>query len=447
MTTAATQIEARWTPTARQLEVLQVIAAAPEGSTILIGYGGAAGGAKTNLDANLALSLAMQCPGSRTLVGRQDFVDLKATTLAEFDRSCPPGIVKRYDSAPVYREIRMPDWPEGVTSRVYFRGLEDWQSLLSEEFGFVIVDEAQEVPITAIMGLLTRLRHRPEKKWGIIASFNPFPSWCVDWFMHGSLPRDIALDERVIVRYVRSLMDDNPHLREGYKEMLLATLDPYMRAVMVEGRAEVVPNAIFAPELEANRHYFLADPVGLTFTREGAGVDWGTTLQHQSAMVFGGRAKDGRVWLLKAHMSARGSSNELADWAGDWRGPVDNPRHKLSFIRYDASQGSLKDELMPYSGDVDRGWRDVDGRIRVMRGLIDRRSVLFNRNDPGIMQLWKQMCFYHRDDDGKIVEEHDDLVDACLYFTSEMEGKRPAQMPASQRLTYAPRRASGMVRV
>src|SRR3990167_6491764 len=98
MTTA----EHVWTATERQGQVLKLIAEAPEGSTSIIGYGGAAGGAKTNLDANLALEIALACPGSRTLVGRQDFVSLKTTTLAEFDRCIPHGLdVVFYNTGPV----------------------------------------------------------------------------------------------------------------------------------------------------------------------------------------------------------------------------------------------------------------------------------------------------------------------------------------------------------
>jgi len=240
LTTDDTNLTHEWVATERQTEVLRLISEAPAGSTTIIGYGGAAGGAKTNLDANVALEFALQCPGSQILVGRQDFVDLKTTTLAEFDRAIPPGLdVVYYNSPPVYRDVRLSS--DVPYSRVYFRSLEHWQSILSEAYGWVIIDEAQEVAEQAILGLLTRLRHLPEKKWGIIATFNPFPSWCVDWFMRQDFSdeaKQLMAEANVSVHFVVSKIEDNPHLRPGYKQMMEATLDPYMKAVMVDGDPE-----------------------------------------------------------------------------------------------------------------------------------------------------------------------------------------------------------------
>lgn len=219
----------------------EIIAEAPTESVSLIGYGGAAGGAKTNLIANLGIDISLECPGARTLIGRQDFIDLQTTTLQEFDRALPPGVtVHRYNQAPIYRDLSLPDWPEGVVSRVYFRGLDDWASLMSEEFGWILIDEAQQVALRAVLALLTRLRHKPEPKRGLVAGFNPFPSWCVDWFMRQDFDREtLALFEKanVHLKFIPSKIADNPHLPPGYQDMLEATLasDPYMKAIMVDG--------------------------------------------------------------------------------------------------------------------------------------------------------------------------------------------------------------------
>lgn len=217
----------------RQAEVLGLIAEAPEGSTTFIGYGGAAGGAKTNLIANLALEIALQCPGSHTLVGREDLVDLKETTLAEFDAAIPPGLeVRKYDSAPIYRDIRADSTKP--FSRVWFKHLKDDPG--STQYGWVLIDEGSEVALQRALYLITRLRHLPEKKWGMVIGFNPFPGWCVDWFMRGQTP-DLSkvTNTRIDFHFVRSRMEDNKHLRAGYKELQEATLDPYLRAVMVDG--------------------------------------------------------------------------------------------------------------------------------------------------------------------------------------------------------------------
>lgn len=148
---------AHWTYTERQLSVKALIEAAPDGATIIIGYGGAVGGGKTFLEAGLATEIALDIPGSETLVGRQDFVDLKDTTLRQFDRmTLAMPHRHKYDSSPTFRELRRS--ADKAWGRVTFRGLDDWESLMSTEYGTVIVDEGHEVPLDAILGLLSRLR-------------------------------------------------------------------------------------------------------------------------------------------------------------------------------------------------------------------------------------------------------------------------------------------------
>lgn len=430
-----------WEPLDKQLEVMNLIAGAPIGSTLIIGYGGAAGGGKSNLIVNLAITMGLTIPGCRLLIGRQDFLDLKDTTLRFFDDALPPGVLRdSYNSAPVSRTIAVS--PNVEPSVIMFRGLDDWQSLMSDEFGWVFIDEANEVPTQAVMGLLTRLRHVKNKKWGMVVGFNPFPSWCVDWFIDGLRPDTFKDNPLVKISFVQSLMDDNKHLRPGYKEMLEQVLDPYMRAVMVEGKAEVIPNAVF-PMLQANKHWLWQpwDPEKNRLVRCGVGVDWGTTEAHKSAMVVVGTDKDGLHWVLDCWMSSHGSSIELTEKLGAWK-----DKYPIQYVRYDRSQGSLKDDLLGLARDVEGGIRDVDGRIRHFLGLLDPtyRRIRFNESADGVKGLlWRELVRYHRDEDSKIVEEHDDSVDALLYAAAPLDphiGTFPSQHTA--KLTYAGSSAS-----
>lgn len=253
-------VEHRYEYSDTQRQALSLIAEAPEGSTTFIGFGGAAGGGKTDLIANGAIEVALQCPGSQQLIGRKDFVDLKETTLAAFDAALPPGLdVRRYDSAPVYRDIRIDSTKP--YSRVYFKGLKDAQSLGSTAYGGVWIDEGSEVDLMIVRYLITRLRHRPERKWFLFTSFNPFPGWCVDWFMKGQTPNLSELtDTRVDFHFVRSRIEDNPHLRSGYKEMMEATLDPFTRAVMVDGDPDAALGGLLYFDRERIESLLTPDP-------------------------------------------------------------------------------------------------------------------------------------------------------------------------------------------
>jgi hypothetical protein len=451
--TTATPVRHEWTPNDRQREVLEAIRATPEGEYWFIGYGGAAGGAKTNLLAEGAIEFALQCPGSRQLVGRHTMKDLRTTTLQEFDERCPREILhKSYDSGPVYRQIRDPHWPEGVVSTIYFREVKDAKNGIgSEQFGAIWLEEAHEIDKADILYLFSRLRHKPERKWGIVCAFNPFPSYVVDVFLEGTETFEVEEGAETVVHqtYVPARVADNPHLPANYGAMMRQQYsnDPFMLAVLLEGRSGVVPNAIF-PQMKDPSYIQILRmngfPAEWLYTATGDGVDWGTSHQHQSAQVIASREKSGIIAVRDAWMSPEGSSDELYEVGSEFKS-----HYGVQFAAFDRSQGSLEDDLKIKSPtyraqypnataglfpDVRKGIRDVDGRIRVYRGLLGsslidgkivsdpRKSrVRFDWSKPGVRMLWNQLAMYHRDDDGDIVEVNDDLVDAFFYVLWELE--------------------------
>ena len=460
-----------WTPNPRQREVMEWVRDIPEGEYGFGGYGGAAGGAKTNLLAEFAIEVSITCPGARTLIGRQVFKDLRTTTLEEFDNRCPPEIVyKRYDSGPVYRDIRLPDWPEGIFSRVYFREVKDAKNGIgSEQYGWVLLEEAHEIDKADILYLFSRLRHKPERKWGMICAFNPFPSFVVDCFIDGTdkllndeLLKQMQIDPMIIHQnYVPARVSDNPHLPPNYHAMMAAAYsnDPFMLAVLLKGESGVVPNAIFPPmhDPEIARQLRVEGYGETHFTLTGEGVDWGTTVQHQSAIVCGSIAKDGLLCFRDAWMSPQGSSDELYDIGQQFK-----DHYSATFAVYDRSQGSLEDDLRTKSAsymtqypdarkglfaDVRKGTRDVDGRIREFRGLLANKLVRFDWRKPGIRALWQQFAMYHRDDKGEVVEIKDDLVDAALYLVHELQQHGAPPLPTSYTAPGALRRANAGARM
>lgn len=270
-----------WFPHQRQWEVYDALNEALPGSRSLIGYGGAAGGGKTDQLAELAIDLALDCPGGRILVGRHHFQDLQTTTLERFDMLLPPEfLARKYDSHPVWRDVRRPHWPPGVYSRVYFRGIADASRRIgSEEYGWILIEEGHETRVRDILYLFSRLRHRPEQKWGMIVGFNPFPGWCVDWFMDGKLdPGRIA--GLGSITFVRSRMSDNPGIDPNYEKYLRALYPPYLAQRLIDGVAGAVENAIYS-QFERSFHVRdlppeLAGGVGVGGAIDGAiGVDWG----------------------------------------------------------------------------------------------------------------------------------------------------------------------------
>ena len=211
---------------------------------------------------------------------------------------------------------------------------------------------------------------------------------------------------------------DNPHL----SRQVLARFEARYGGTTL-GRQELlaqwldyIEGAVFA-DLHTFINEFLQPlPANLRYTRTGSGIDWGTSLQHQSSIVSGSNEKQGRVIIRRSWKSPKGSSNELAGELGDLQDKIG-----ISFARVDRSQASLMDAIDNLGIEAGYGMRDVEWRIALMLGLIEQRRIIFDLTGDGVRELFDSLCQYHRDDDGKIVEEYDDDVDACLYLVAELE--------------------------
>lgn len=436
MTTAAPERPALddrhvWRPGPRQLEVVEEIVALPEEHYLFAGYGGAAGGGKTNLLAEMPIEVGIQCPGSKQLVGRNHLVDLKSTTLAEFDKVCPREILhKRYDSAPIYRELRLPQWPAGVVSTVFFRQVADaMNGIGSEEYSWAWLEEAHEIDKRDITYLFGRLRHRPEKKRGIVCGFNPFPSYVTDVFMEGTEKAPGADDDELAkvlhTKFIPALVWDNEHLPPNYAAMLKLAYadDPYYLSVLLEGKAGAVPNSVYGEWLNdpviSQRLQVATRPAGLRFTRAVCGFDWGTTKAHKAAGAFLALDSTGQPWTLDSWESPMGSSDELVSVGEGWMKWCEIENIPCTAV-YDKSQGSLEDELGKVFPQVVSGIRDVEGRIRTGRGVISTLRAPFAWWRAGARDAWRYLKLYHRDDDSHIVEVLDDIVDAWHYGLYEL---------------------------
>lgn len=461
MTTAAPERPALderhvWRPLEPQAQVLQTIAETPEEEYFFIGYGGAAGGGKTNLLAQGPIEVAIQCPGSKQLVGRNHLVDLKTTTLAEFDKMCPPEILhKRYDSAPIYREIRLPHWPAGLVSTIFFRQVSDaMNGIGSEEYGVVWLEEGHEIAKRDITYLFGRLRHRPERKRGMVIAFNPFPSYVTNVFIEGTEKAPGAEDqidvEQVLhTTFIPSKVWDNVHLPKNYAAMMKIAYadDPYYLQVLLEGKAGAVPNSVYGEWLNdpvfVQKLQIAERPKGLRFTRAVMAFDWGTTVAHKAAGAFGALDSTGRPWSLDSWESPLGSSNELISVAEGWLQWCIAEEIPVTAV-YDKSQGSLEDELGAIISQVVPGVRDVEGRIRTGRGLISTMQALFAWWRPGAREIWRYLKLYHRDDEGRIVEVMDDIVDAWHYMLYELmhPSAAPSRGVTSQAVGYKPATSS-----
>lgn len=446
-----------WEYTERQLQVKSLIDAAPDGTTIIIGYGGAVGGGKTFLEAGVAAELALDGRGQEVLVGRQDYVDLKDTTLRQFDRmTLGMPHRRKYDSSPTFRELRRSD--KTPWGRVTFRGLEDWESLMSAEYGAIFVEEAHEVPLEAVLGLLSRLRHPAARVYVMLVCFNPLGGWPERWFMKGELPKDVSDIPSLQVHFVPARMSDNPHLRAGYEEMLRAMYPDHLVQKLINGEPGGVENAVY-PQFERDVH--VCDlPADVRFVDGAFGADYGRV--HKSAVVAVSLDQWGRRWVREAWGKPSDDHGALlVRRVGELRG-----QYSLRRGRVDPNQDHLAGSLgasLARSGEGSRQTRiNMTGRLfntfpmgivppfyeelrnltpRTVAATQDSPGIFLVKGAPGIDELAEQLELYHYEhktsdvkDEYVVARVNEDLVAALEYAIEELE----TAPPPLERLKHKP---------
>lgn len=302
MTTEALEF-VPFVPEPKQLEVYNLLAEAEPDSLTVIGFGGAAGGGKTKVLAELAIDVSLANPGTRTLIGRKDLKDLKTTTMEEFYLAIPPGLDVQRNNQDNWAKLRLPQWPKNVVSTVFFHELKDWMSLGSEQYGHALIEEAGEVPEGAPLMLLSRLRHPACRKFGMVCASNPWPGWFERWFVKHELPEEIFEQAGGKIHFIPSRIKDNSHLPKNYEALLRAIYPPDWVARLVDGRFDAFEGQVhrdLSPALQwagdmpkVSRYIGGLDFGGANEkAHKTAGVIAGMTLEDSKQMV----SKD---WLLR----------------------------------------------------------------------------------------------------------------------------------------------------
>lgn len=192
-----------------------------------------------------------------------------------------------------------------------------------------------------------------------------------------------------------------------------------------------IGGAIF-PLLSANRPMYLRPmppELATQFKRTGIGMDWGTTKQHNAAVVCGSMLPNGAVWIRSAWLDDTGDDNAWFDEAS--RAKRD---YRATFARVDRSQSSARGRLASLGYEADTGVADVEARVGAYQGLIRRQAIFFDLNGPGVREYFAHLCEYHRDPNtNKPVEERDDDVDAGGYLLKELVEPTPV---APQRVSF-----------
>ena len=462
MTTASADLVVM---TPRQREVFDAVEACPPGGLALIGYGGAVGGGKTMCAAELALSLALADPGVHVLVGRKQLTNLKTTTMAEFDMRAQQWIVdtNRTDN---WRAIRDPDWPEGVTSRVSFRGVEDFLSFGSEQYGSIVLDEAGEIGLASALMLLSRLRHPAASRYVFYAGSNPWPGWFEDWFVKKELPEEVLASFDAHVTFIPARIRDNPHLKpspEAYEARLRALFPAEWVERLIEGNFGVFEGQVYK-SLGLGLQWVGPLP---KFTRLVGGLDFGgaNPKAHKTAGVVAGivaarqPAVSQNALVRFAHFEDA-SASVHADLV-TWMRSVEVRMGRRVAWRADKTQMwgiSLAQDagflIEPSHGGAD----SVAGGIILVQKRMEDAQSFFTEDltrapslnarswlDSMLRYRWKTQPNEERAVPGVPIKRDDDTPDADRYMAEEADGFPVYDGPAVRVVAGGSKRATSAV--
>lgn len=201
-----------------------------------LGYGGAAGGAKSWTGCSWEIFMAICYPETRWFIGREELKRITESTLITFFKVCKKYSIRDYKYNGQYHYIQF-----GNGSRI---DLLDLKFLPSdpyyERYGSIEytggwIEEAGETNFGAYDTLRSRIGRHLNDHYNILgkllATLNPKKNWCATtfWkpFKAGTLPKGI--------KFLQALVTDNPYIDSGYIEKLKAIKDKVRKQRLLYG--------------------------------------------------------------------------------------------------------------------------------------------------------------------------------------------------------------------
>jgi hypothetical protein len=261
-------------------------------------FGGAAGGGKSRALVMHAIRECVRHPGTRAGAFRRTYGELKDSLIAELAQCAFARAVGATWNGTNYDLV----FPNG--SVIMFRYAETMTHAsrrLGSQYQLLIFDERTQTNPDVISLLESRLRsgRADVPVLGIRSATNPggpghsmVKSRYIKPTNHGS---KIVIDERGrTVRFIPSLLSDNPHINPEYAKDLLALPETHRKAYL-EGDWDVFAGMMF-PEWSHDRHVVAWQALPESWQRY-CSVDWGYAAPW--AVVWAAVDEDSRVWIYR----------------------------------------------------------------------------------------------------------------------------------------------------
>lgn len=183
--------------------------------TLWLQHGVNAGGTRGALTP--ILEYAFEQPGLKVLVGRKEFVDLRRSVMVTFFDVVPPELIaKRDEQLHVYTLLTQ--GIGAVPAELHFQHLSDEQSLGSQQFGAILVVEAQEITERVFRALQRRARQGALPSFLILEGNPPTEG---HWLSEMTNPRSDKYDPSV-TKWELASTENWDFMTPAYQRMLQA---------------------------------------------------------------------------------------------------------------------------------------------------------------------------------------------------------------------------------
>lgn len=209
-------------------------------------YGGAKRGGKTVAGSVKSSLLSYYFPGNRGLMARQNWPDLRDSTLTTLKKYCGQFIKdERVGDKILIMHSVDPMYP----STILYRGLgdeQDFEKTKGIDLGWLWIDEPSEVKEKAYLMLRAQLNWilpngiRPP--YMAFLTTNPEPGWVKRRYKDDEL----GVIAKGMGRFIQALPRDNPFLPPGWEDELRATFDPEWVQKYLDGDWNVGEYSVFA---------------------------------------------------------------------------------------------------------------------------------------------------------------------------------------------------------
>lgn len=230
-----------------------------DNETTEILFGGGAGGGKSFFGCLWLIEGCTKYPGTRWVMGRSKLKTLKETTLNSFFDACNIlGINHQVKFNSQSGVIHFSNGSEIILKDLFsYPSDPNFDSLGSLEITGAFVDECNQIAEKAWLVLKSRIRYRLDE-YGLIPKMlgtcNPSKNWVYHRFYKPS--RNNTL--KPSIKFIQSLLSDNPHISKHYKENL-QTLDKNSRERLLNGNWDYDDDPTALCQFDDIRAVFLND--------------------------------------------------------------------------------------------------------------------------------------------------------------------------------------------